>query len=345
MMRRDERGVILLMVLVFALLLTASVATFLRTSTMDTFIVRNREARAQADALARGGIRVATGLILMDSVENPEAPADAEPLGINTAQSSWRQRSNRTMLLPGGATLRLQIEDAGAKLNLNAILRSDADGELASQAQPLLEAMLEKVVEEMPLPPAEKVYDIRALAEHLIDYVDEDDVSRSGGSEDDFYQLQDPPYRAANRPLLSVDELRRIEGFDDKLVEALRPYVTVFPYAGSGGINPNTAPPHVLSLLFFDDGVDLRLAEESTVREILEARQEGGALCDEGQSDERCTPIREIVTNAIYPPPQVASDVFTVVAEARVRDVVRSIEAVLLRGEAGETRLLSWRVF
>jgi type II secretory pathway component PulK len=134
-----------------------------------------------------------------------------------------------------------------------------------------------------------------------------------------------------------VDELRRVEGFDAKLVDSLRPYLTVYPFVGESGINPNTAPPHVLALLFFDDGVDLRLAPESTVRDILRIREEGGLLCGEAQSDETCTPIREIVTNAIYPP-------FTVVAEARVGDMRRSIEAVIDRREAPDTLLLSWRV-
>ena len=75
-----------------------------------------------------------------------------------------------------------------------------------------------------------------------------------------------------------------MEGFDARLVDALRPYVTVYPYAGGGGINPNTAPPHVLSLLFFDDEVELRLADEDTVRSILAIRKEGGFVCGEGQS-------------------------------------------------------------
>ncbi len=100
----------------------------------------------------------------------------------------------------------------------------------------------------------------------------------------------------------------------------------------------------MLALLFFDDGVDLRLAPEDTVREILEVRQEGGLICAEEQSGEDCTPIRELVTNAIYPPPDVGSDVFTVLARARVGDVTRRIEAVMHRLEEGEVRLLSWRV-
>jgi general secretion pathway protein K len=339
MRRRDERGVVLLVVLVFALLLTGTVATFLSRATLDSMIVRNRDARARADALARGGLRLAQGLILADLTARTE-----ENLALNTSRSLWAQVSGREIATQDGGTLQIRIEDSGARLNLNAVIQRDEGNQLPTQAQPLLEELLEKVITEMQLPPADKVYDVPELAANLIDYVDPDEVGLRGGSEDDYYQLQNPPYRAANRPLLSVNELRRVEGFDAKLVEALEPYVTVYPYAGTGGINLNTAPPHVLALLFFDDGVDLRLAPESTVREILEAREEGGLICAEDQSDESCTPIRELVTNAIYPPPDMGSDVFTVVTRARVGDVTRSIEAVIHRLEEGEVHLLSWRV-
>jgi len=339
MRRRDERGVVLLVVLVFALLLTSTVATFLHRSTLDTMIVRNRDARARADALARGGLRLARGLILADLTAQGEGG-----LAVNSSNSLWAQVSGREIVTRDGGRIRIDIEDSGSRLNLNAVIGHDEDNQLSSQTQPLLEGLLEKVIDEMPIPPGEKIYDVSDLAENLIDYVDPDEVGLRGGGEDSYYQIQDPPYRAANRPLLSVEELRRVEGFDAKLVEALEPYVTVYPYAGTGGINLNTAPPHVLALLFFDDGVDLRLAPESTVREILEVREEGGVICAEDQSDESCTPIRDLVTNAIYPPPDVGSDVFTVVARARVGDVTRRIEAVMHRLEEGEVRLLSWRV-
>ena len=50
------------------------------------------------------------------------------------------------------------------------------------------------------------------------------------------------------------------------------------------------------------------------------------------------------MTNAIYPPPDMGSSVFVVVARASVGDVTRSIEVVMHRLEEGEVRLLSWRV-
>ena len=340
MIHRDrERGVVLLIVLFFALLLVSSVATFTRRATVDAMISRNRESAARAEALARGGVRIATALL------RAEAIRDAEDEGaLDSAGDDWFRIREVPIETDFGGTLRLQIDDAGAKLNLNALFETSEGGVLDEKTDFLLEELLEKVIDEMPVAPGEKLYDTGQLAESLIDWVDEDSERQGGGPEDAYYQRQDPPYSASNQPLMSVDELRLIEGFDAKLVEAMHDYVTVYPYAGGGGINLNTAPPHVLALLYYDDGVDLVLAGQETVRRILEARKDGGLICPEGESVEGCTPIREIVTNAIYPPPTFRSQVFSVRAEARVGDVRRVVVAVIDRSEVESPQVLSWLV-
>jgi general secretion pathway protein K len=340
MRQRRERGVVLVIVLVFALLLASTIATFLRRATIDDRVAKNREATSRAEALARGGVRLATALLLEDKLlENQEVGFAGEVLG-----DLWAQVGLVPLELEDGSWLRLVIEDAGSRLNLNAVLQFEESGAPNERTAPLLDALLAKAIEEIPLPPAQKLYERDVLVARLIDYVDPDEVAMQGGSENEAFEKGETTIRSANRPLLTVDELRRVEGFDVALVEALRPYVTVHPYVGKTGINPNTAPPHVLALLYFDDGVDLRLAPEDTVREILQVRQDGGAVCGEGQSGEQCTPIREIVENAIFPEPSFASDVFVVTAEARVGSVRRSIEAVLDRSEGAKPLLLSWRV-
>jgi general secretion pathway protein K len=338
--RRDERGVVLIVVLFFALLLTGSVATFLRQAVVDAMISRNREARARADSLARGGVELARALLLADKALEVEAGAP-----FDSGSDLWARIGERPIEMEGGGTLRLHIEDAGARLNLNAVLRFDETGNPTPDVEPFLQQLFEKVIDEMPVPPGEKVYDIAELVAHLIDWVDADDVGRLG-AEDDYYQQQDPPYRAHNGPLRSVEQLRLVEGFDAKLVKALAPYVTVYPFVGPDGINPNTAPPHVLKLLFVNDGTSKRLASDDLVRQILEVREEGGTLCGENAATENCTPLVELVTNAnsIYPPPSFASDVFTVVSEAQVGEVRRSIEAVLDRRPAPDVLRLSWWV-
>jgi type II secretory pathway component PulK len=365
-MRRRERrrsGIVLVVVLFFALLLASTVATFARIALIDHMIVRNRDSRARADALARGGVRLATALLLedklVDAAAAQPAPAaggepkpgatstgkpEAAPAGLDYRDEMWARISGVPMTFEDGSVLRLDIEDVASKLNLNAAVVFDEAGVVDPRSTELLTRLFGRVIDEITGSNEKPAYDAVELAANLIDYIDEDTIRQTGGEEDLTYQKRDPPARAANRPLLSVDELRHVEGFDARIVEALRPYVTVYPYAGGGGINPNTAPPYVLSLLFFDDEVQLRFADEDTVRSILKIRQEGGFVCGEGQSAEGCTPIRSLVTNAIFPEPRYTSDVFKVTALAQVGDVTRRVEAVLDRKDGAGPRLLSWRV-
>ena len=336
---RRERGIVLVVVLFFALLLASTIATFESRALIDHMIVRNRDSRARAEALARGGIHLATALLLEDKYREVQTE-----LAIDHQEELWSQIGGQPISFEDGSSLQIAIQDVGSKLNLNAALVFDETGAPEERSAALIQRLLEKAIAEIPLPPGEKLYDPAELAANLIDYVDEDPMRQSGGPEDDDYQRRDPPARPANRPLLSVDELRRVEGFDALIVDSLRPYVTVYPFVGGGGINPNTAPPHVLALLFFDDEVELRLADEETVRGILRARQDGSFLCGEEQSAEGCTPIRDLVTNAIFPEPRTSSDVFVVTATGRVGDVQRSVEAVIDRSQGAVPRLLSWRV-
>ena len=341
---------VLLVVLFFALLLTSSVATFVRRSTVDTMIARNIDATAEADALAFGGFVIGTALLAEDLLQDLSGAAPPSESYLDV----WSQVSGVPLISPSGTTLQLRIEDAGARLNLNALFTMNEGGTwvVREETPEFLRQVLEKVIDELQVAPGQKVYDPRELAAALIDFVDGDDATANGSPEDDYYQRLDPPYRALNRPLLSVDELLLVEGFDGVLVDALRPYVTVYPFAavdcgkqGKGcGVNLNTAPPHVLALLWFDDGVEHRLADEDTVRRILRVRSEGGLWCGEGPSREGCTPISEIVPNPIFPPPTYATQVFAVSAEARVGEVRRTRVAVMYRSASSLPVLLSWKI-
>jgi type II secretory pathway component PulK len=347
---RDRRGVVLLVVLFFALLLTSSIATFVRRSTVDALIARNLDARSEAEALVNGGLLLSWALLAEDRLQelSGKAPAADDQLDL------WSRVAGMPLELANGATLRLRIADTGARLNLNALFEADETGLLKphEDTRPFLEHVLAKVIDELPGPTAAKTYDPAELAGNLIDFIDGDEVTEAGSPEDDVYQRMTPPYHALNRPLLSLDELRLVAGFDYRLVEALRQYVSVYPYVTPGcgdpaigcGVNLNTAPPHVLALLWYDDGVQKRLADEDTVRQILRVRSNGGVLCGEGSRREGCTPIREIVPNAIFPPPTFSTQVFEITIEASVGDMHRTGVAVLDRTTPALPTLLSWRI-
>jgi hypothetical protein len=138
-----------------------------------------------------------------------------------------------------------------------------------------------------------------------------------------------------------------VEGFDPKLVAALRPYLTVYPLVSQTGINLNTASPHVLAALFYGDDGDSGLASEDDVRRILQVRDEKGIVCDSHETDtERCTIVSELMEGRIYPPTgsPASAGAFIVLSRAIVGDMERTVEAVIDRSKPSEPRLLSWRL-
>ena len=343
--RRGERGIVLVMVLVFALLLVSSIATFERRAVIDAVISRNRENGLRAEALARGGLELATALVLDDKLQGGTAEAV-----LDSHLDLWHKTRDYPIVV-GDGTVRLTIRDTGELLNLNAVFNAHLGDEPSPHAKPFLVELLTKVLGDLALPPDEESpYDASQLANNLIDWADPDHERQEGGDEDAFYQQQDPPYRAPNHALLSVEELRLVEGFDARLAKALESYVTVYPYNGTHGVNLNTAPPHVLALVFSNDEVHYELATEEVVQKVVSAREDNRLICAEspgersGQST--CTPISEVVTNsqAIFPPPTFSTNVFLVEVEARLGDVTRTLEAVIDRGNPANVGLLSWRM-
>lgn len=385
---RRERGVVLAIVLVLIFALILAVYAFQRRAYIDATIAQNRLDAAEADALARGGIRIAEAIVYLahlkeaaaggapagDLGADPAAPA-APSLGQAMLPGSdlWQRVGDFPLEFSHGRSLRLVIEDEGVRLNLNALVppalpdESDDEGtgdggvgqsgddedagESLDDAEQYLVAVLEYIIDGMDGTREEKSYDATAIARNLIDFMDADSTARDGRDEDAYYQDQDPPYRANNRPFLSFEEIGLVEGVDGRLLEALRESVTVHPIAGKDGINLNRAEPWVLSLVYAGVDGDRRLIGEKTVRAIWALRQKGKILCGEGGGDPKtCVPMNEVADGAlaegsIYPPVVLPAKptVFRVVAEARAGNLVRRLEAIIDTRSSEGPLLLSWR--
>jgi len=196
--------------------------------------------RGATDWLRRGALHWASLALLEDAAQN-----STDHLG-----ESWAM-GLPTLPVDGG-TIKVSIEDAQSRFNLNSVAGKDQTS-LASLR------VLQHLLEGLQLDPQ--------LANAVVDWTDPDSEVSAGGAEDVDYLNFSPPYRAANRPMASVDELRLVRGFDAKTVAALLPYVTVLPVA-SNIINVNTASPKVLVALV--DHLDLptaqRIAEERLLK-------------------------------------------------------------------------------
>jgi general secretion pathway protein K len=132
-----------------------------------------------------------------------------------------------------GGAIKVSIEDAQGRFNLNNLVQNN-------QPSPVDVAIFQRLLVQVKLDPF--------LANAVIDWIDADsNVTSPGGAEDVDYLTLKTPYRAANQPFTSIEELRLVKGFDTKAVLALAPFVTVLPAGARTAINVNTAPPEVLA--------------------------------------------------------------------------------------------------
>jgi general secretion pathway protein K len=126
-----------------------------------------------------------------------------------------------------------KMEDQDGRFNLNNLV---AGGQIDdSQMQ-----VFARLLRALSLP--------EGLAATAADWMDADDTPVNEDSVDSaYYATLTPAYRAANRQLVSLNELLRVKGFDRKVVDTLRPFVTVLPARTI--VNVNTARPEVLYAL------------------------------------------------------------------------------------------------
>lgn len=140
-------------------------------------------------------------------------------------------RPARTLPVPGG-TVAGTLVDLQGRFNLNTLVAG-------GQANPAAIALFKRLLLRLELP--------GVRPEAVVDWIDPDSVALPGGGEDAFYLRAEPPYRPANAPLASVQELRGIVGVDGAALARLAPHVTALPEQAT--VNVNTASPLLLEVL------------------------------------------------------------------------------------------------
>jgi general secretion pathway protein K len=212
-------------ILVVAVAASAAALMLAQQSAMldQTMLVASR---AQADLYARAGLDWARGVLLEDARTRGAVDSLDEP---------WAQPI--AALPVERAVVSGSIADEQAKFNLNNLVkgsnRSDADVNA-----------FRRLLASLGLAPD--------LADAVVDWIDTDDDLTSGaGAENAYYLSLKKPYRAANQPMVQVEELYRVRGFDAAAVARLRPYVTALPGEHTT-VNVNTASDLVLAALLQD---------------------------------------------------------------------------------------------
>jgi len=203
----------------------------------------------QSRAYLRGAEELATLALLADYDTDKQRPAARDDLS-----EIWAQAPPPYALDDGGWMAGC-LRDLQGRFNLNRLAERVAAAAGAppagaarftpSQAQfiRLLQALGEPQVSEQ---------EAIAITSAVTDWLDRDLEPGPDGAEDDYYFGQTPPYRAANRTMASVSELRAVANVTPALYHALEPWVTVWPLQPAA-LNIHTAPATVLRSINADD--------------------------------------------------------------------------------------------
>lgn len=340
---RDEEGVVLLLVLVIVVLTVSTVYAFARTSLLSVQAQRHRADRVRAELLARSGVDIALRTLADDTV----GQSDPATLGLDTNLDSWALLSRTSLELPGGGELRIRVTDAGNRINLNALV--DDTGRPHADSRAFLIAALERILDQQPGRPEDAAGDPEIAADAILDYLDNDDRTRLGDDEVVYYQRRGGSAPPPDSPLFDLAELEDSGALEPELLEAMRAYFTVqplFPDLASSGVNPNTAPPHVLSLIYQGTAGDKRLLNEDDVFAILRARNEGRIFCPQSTEDPCVSYESEVgrVGETVFPPLAFSADVFEIRSEARYFDSRACVSTIVDRAEGSTPTTLSYRM-
>lgn len=127
------------------------------------------------------------------------------------------------------ATVRGQIEDMQGRFNLNNVV--DGAGNPVDDEIERFRRLLGVLGQ-----PA-------GIADALVDWIDPDAEMRfPDGAEDEIYLAMEPPYRAANSPMVHVSELLLVNGVTAEAFEALVPHVAALPERTTVNVNTATVP-------------------------------------------------------------------------------------------------------
>ena len=233
--QRKQRGSVLVAVLAIILVITLMVTRFMNEAVKDLEYRAIFNEPSDVRAFAYGMLEVALATV--------QEVALIDEGKLYAGEQGWSDPlSYAGISIPHGWEVSISIRDEGGKLPLNTI------------SEELLNKLLEEQLD----------FDFgtaRELSSTLFDWKDEDDSQRLNGAESDHYLRNNPPYRAANAPLQSLEELRLLKVWEDEFFdEDGNPNELFLQLSGlvsvinSGAVNLNAAPAEVLELLALQGG-------------------------------------------------------------------------------------------
>ncbi|MEZ5573981.1 MAG: type II secretion system minor pseudopilin GspK [Halioglobus sp.] len=268
--QRQRGAALIVAMLVFALATALVVAM---KGDFNRFFQRsaNLLLEEQAQAYLRGAEDLAAMVLINDYDKDKTAGLQRDDL-----TEDWSPKEDQpapTYPLDNIGWMSGTLEDLQGRFNLNSLAkRVKTDSIPVTQRYTAEQEQFIRLLQALG-EPAVSQQEAEMITESVSDWLDADTNVSQDGAEDDYYYGRTPSYRAANRPMASVSELRAVANMTPEIYQALQPWVTVWP-AEPAKLNIHTAPAMVLRSINADK--DLSPLSEAEGESLAEYRKDVG---------------------------------------------------------------------
>lgn len=250
--------------LVVALLVVALVAVLAVSLAQDFLLTLRRSGNAivgeQNYAYLRGGELLAIEALRQDA----EIDSSNESRRDDYSEQ-WAQQMPPYELDSGW--LSGQLLDLQSRFNVNSLAGRAISPNRFTPYQEQFIRLLQTFEE-----PAINEEDAIVITESVMDWLDSDSIPGDFGAEDSFYFDTAYSYRAANRPMASITELRAVAYMTPQLYAALAPHIGI--WGADFKVNLNTATDNVLRSINAE-GQYLPL-NDAELQSMLATREQAG---------------------------------------------------------------------
>ena len=178
---------------------------------------------------------------------------------------TWLKEPVNVPTLTGNT--QVELRDTSNCFNLNSIALNTTPADTDQNAIAVYEKLLAAL--------GTTETDAERLANSLADWIDVDSTSRSGGAEDPVYVNRPVPSHTANKPLLSVLDLRAVDGYGPDVLQRISDRTCAGDAGTTSAININALTRSDAPLLF---ALGNGAVSIETVQSVIDSRPVGGWL-------------------------------------------------------------------
>ena len=320
-----KKGAALIIVLWIILILSLVATGLSFMMRAEVKLTSYRRAREKAFYLAESGIEIARAFLVEDI--KPENNQSCDFLA-----EKWRSNPERYEDVSlGEGVYRLTVTDEESRLNVNT-----ADEESLRKLFYLIKVEKECADE---------------LVDAILDWIDENDLHRLNGAEDDYYLGLDKPYRCKDAPLDTLEELLLVKGVTKEIFfgeagkedeEPIPGLVEILTANSSGRLNVNTASKIVLQTLpFIDEGLAQGIIDYRSGSDGIEGTEDDSPFISVAELSD-VPGITSEVIKEIEKYADINSYHFRIESEGEVRGVKTKITLILKR-EGNSLKSLYWK--